>query len=349
VVYFQKELDFKNQFLYEASGTLVSLVVSIVLAFTTRSVWALVWGLLAGQIVSSAVSYAIQEYRPRFRYDRSKARELFSFGGWVWGSHILGFVALNGDDVVLGKLLGVRELGFYQTAFRLSQMPANEITQVASRVMFPAYSKIQQNASQLRRTYLHHLQFVSSVVFPLAGGIFVLSSDFTRLVLGQQWMPLVLPLQLLSIAGLLRSIIFAGAPLFMAVGRPKIDFYMTLMRVAVMAVTVIPFTRHWGMAGTCLSVIAGIVSVIPIWVYQSTRPFSLPFRNLLSAFFSPVVGTLGFVAPGLVIVNAFTVGFVGMVGIALMAVGMYLLVQYLFWRRFKFGAILTWQRLLGQF
>ena len=43
IIFFQKELKFKKQFVYDFSAILADLAVSISLAFILRSVWALVW------------------------------------------------------------------------------------------------------------------------------------------------------------------------------------------------------------------------------------------------------------------------------------------------------------------
>ena len=41
-------------------------------------------------------------------------------------------------NIFVGKLLGITALGFYQMAYRISNMPATEVTQIISEVMFPA-------------------------------------------------------------------------------------------------------------------------------------------------------------------------------------------------------------------
>jgi len=51
-----------------------------------KSVWALVFGLLVGSFVRFIVSYLIHAYRPYFSLDLDKAKELFGFGKWIFGS-----------------------------------------------------------------------------------------------------------------------------------------------------------------------------------------------------------------------------------------------------------------------
>ena len=57
VIYFQKELQFNKQFVYELSATLADFVVAVSAALLLRSVWALVFGYLAAAVVRLIVSY----------------------------------------------------------------------------------------------------------------------------------------------------------------------------------------------------------------------------------------------------------------------------------------------------
>ena len=48
IIYFQKDLEFNKQFMYQLSGTVVDFVVAISVVVIFKNVWALVFGLLAG-------------------------------------------------------------------------------------------------------------------------------------------------------------------------------------------------------------------------------------------------------------------------------------------------------------
>ncbi|MHA1334053.1 MAG: oligosaccharide flippase family protein, partial [Candidatus Odinarchaeia archaeon] len=137
VIFFRKELEFKQQFLFQSSGIIADVICSIVAAFILRNVWALIIGLLAKNIVMLLVSYKIHPYRPKLKLNLSKAKELFSFGKWFLISTVIVFLLTQGDDILVGKLLGIAALGLYQMAYNLSNIPATEITHVVSEVTFP--------------------------------------------------------------------------------------------------------------------------------------------------------------------------------------------------------------------
>jgi O-antigen/teichoic acid export membrane protein len=258
VVYFQKEIEFKKQFIYQSSGTLVDFIVAVSAVLILGNVWALVFGLLAGNAARCLVSYFIHPYRPHLSSDLGKAKELFWFGKWVLCSSILVFLITQGGDIFVGKLLGATVLGFYQLAYRISNMPATEITHVMSQVTFSAYSKLQDNMPKLKEAYLKVLQITAFLSFPIAGLIFALALDFTKIFLGEKWIPMVPAMMVLVFAGLIRSIAATTGGIFYAIGKPKTDSRWQVVRLSVLAALIYPFTIKWGILGASIVVVLSI-------------------------------------------------------------------------------------------
>lgn len=289
ILYFQKELEFNKQFIYGIAGALADFVVAVSVALIYKSVWALVFGLLAGNIVRFFMSYLIHPYRPHLNFDFDKAHELFGFGKWILGSSILVFLATQGDDIFVGKLLGTTLLGFYQMAYRISNAPATEITHVISQVTFPAYSKLQDNPEGLRKAYLKTLQLTAFISIPLAGGIFILAPEFTKIFLGEEWLPMVPAMQLLVLAGLIRSIMATTGPIFQAVGKPKIDTRWQIVRLIVLAALIYPMTIRWGISGASIAVcLSTLVSTIGV-SFMVIKITKCEIRNFVKVTSLPLI------------------------------------------------------------
>lgn len=271
VIYFRKELEFNKEFIYQFSGTLVDFIVAISAVLILRNVWALVLGLLAGNMMRCLMSYLIHPFRPRLNFNLEKIKELFGFGKWIMGSSILIFLITQGDDIFVGKILGTAALGFYQLAYRISNMPATEITHVISRVTFPAYSKLQGNIPKLREAYLKVLQLTTFLSFPIAGLIFILAPDFTKVFLGEKWMPMVPAMQVLTLWGLIRSIGATTGPIFQGVGKPKIATKLQFARLIILAVIIYPLTIKWGILGASLAVLLSVLPVEPFTFYLTIK------------------------------------------------------------------------------
>jgi len=291
VVYFQKKLEFNKEFTYQLSGTLADFTVTISAALILKSVWALVFGLLAGNLARLIVSYRIHSYRPHFQLDLKKIKVLFNFGKWVLGSSIVVFLATQGDDLFVGKVMGVTALGFYQMAFRFANLPSSEIG-VFSRVAFPLYSKLQNNLPKLKSVYLKITRLFIFFTIPLATGIFILSPQFIHIFLGDKWMPIVPALRILAISSVIREIVGTSGALFSAKGRPDIDFKMNLARTITLAIIIYPLTSLWKIAGTATAVLLSICICLVISIFETVKLIDVKIKDYIKILLPPLFSTL---------------------------------------------------------
>ncbi len=292
IIFFQKELEFNKHFIYELSGILVSLTVAITLAFMLRNVWALVWAGLAANFIRLFLSYILHPYRPHVRFDKSEFKELFGFGKWVLGSSILMFLITQGDDIVVGKFLGVAALGFYQLAYTISNMPATEITHVISQVTFPSYSKLQDNIPRLREAYLKVLQITVFLSIPITGLIFILAPDFTMIFLGEKWMPMVPAMKVLVFWGLVRSIGATTGPIIYAAGKPEILVKYQLFQLIMLIILIYPLTVSYGMLGTAFTVFFAAIGPNILAFYAAIKITNCGISNFIKTISFPLASSL---------------------------------------------------------
>ena len=292
VIYFQKELEFNKEFIYQFAGTLADFIVAISAVLILRNVWALVLGLLAGNAIRCIVSYLIHPYRPRLSRDLAKAKELFGFGKWVLGSSILVFIGAYVDDISVGRLLGTTALGFYQLAYRISNIPATEMTYVIARVAFPVYSKVQDCQVRLQQAYFRIMSLTIAISIPIAVGIVLLAPEFTKIFLGEKWMPIVPAMQLLAVAGLIKSVVSTGSPLFIGSGHPNFEFYMQLIRGLIIIIAIYPLTIYMGISGAALCVILSTAGMLIIWYPFSQNITKASWNKYSIAFVPPLLSSV---------------------------------------------------------
>ncbi len=127
----------------------IGLSATILLAWQMRTVWSLVVGGYVQSILKLLASHFLLEgERNRFRWDKSVLKEIGNYGRWIFLSTAIGYMAIQGDRLVLGRLLSVEFLGVYTVALTLSQLPSEIIRQAAGKVLFPSYSEIMRTAPE---------------------------------------------------------------------------------------------------------------------------------------------------------------------------------------------------------
>lgn len=271
VIYFEKELEFHRRFLLQLCQAVAELGVGIGLAFALKNVWALVYGALAGSVARLVASYVLHSYRPGFRLDWAKARELYNFGKWVVGSGVLVYLLLHLSDWIVGKVLGVVALGFYRMAYLISQFTTTEVTHVTSQVALPAYAKLQANQARLREAHLRILDFIAFLSFPLAGLLYFVVPRSLDVIIGEKWRLMVPAFQLLVVWGLTRSISSATSALFQGMGRPDVTTKLLLFRLLLLAALIYPLTVRYELVGTALAVVVSAFVVDSLFIYVAMR------------------------------------------------------------------------------
>jgi O-antigen/teichoic acid export membrane protein len=292
IVAFRKELEFNKVFIIQQVEVFVDILVTIVLAVVLKNAWALVFGYISGKGAKCIVSYIMHPYRPRISFDGHKARELFRFGKHLLFSSIIILLITQGDDAIVGKILGATALGFYVMAYKLSNLAATSITHVFSQVAFPVYSKLQNDPDELRKTYLKALKLISFAAFPVCGGLIILAPEVVDLFLGEKWLEIVPAMQILAVFGLIRSLGGTTGPLFQGVGKPEIITKFNFWKLILMAVVIIPLTIHYGIIGTALTVTAtSIFAQFFLWLICS-RVIQSSYIQLITAIGPSFIITL---------------------------------------------------------
>jgi lipopolysaccharide exporter len=350
VLYFQKELEFQKFFKYQFLGTIADVAVAITAVFLLKSVWALVLGMLAGDLVRCIMSYVINSFRPRLQFNWTQARELFRFGKWIAGTSILIFLIINGDDIFVGKFLGVVMLGFYQMAYKISNTPTTEITLVISQVSFPVYSKLQDDLPRLRDAFMRVLKLTAFISFPLAAFILILAPEFTLLFLGEKWMPIVPAMRILVMAGALRSLVASTCSIFRAIGKPRIETMWQIIRFIIIVILIYPLTDKYGISGTsAVILLSTFISGIGFG-FEILRTTRCGIKNLSKLVILPFLN--GIIIVGIIYAMKFWINastFLGFFSLTAIGLAVFFGITCLFDRYLNYGIFVALKKGLGAF
>lgn len=329
VTLFRKELDFRQEFIFQQLELLADMIVTIVLVMALRNVWALVLGYVAGKAVKCLASFILHPFRPRLTWDRHQAARLYRFGKHLMYSSVIILLITQGDNAVVGKLLGSAALGLYVMAYKISNLPATGITHAISQVAFPAYAKLQDDIDLLRRVYLKSLRYLALVIVPACGGIAILARELVTVLLGSSWLPIVVPVQILCVFGLLRAIASTTGPLFQGVGRPDIITKLNLVKLLVISALIVPLTRRYGIVGASLAVTIPMVAEQFFAWFICARILKGRVRQIGAALAPSFAGTLVMMAilfllarSPIVKTNVFSLA--GLIGIGAVSYGLFL-------------------------
>ena len=244
-----RDMKFKRHETFERTYNILGFVVTVAIAFWLRSYWALVIGQIFLAAADLIGSYMMYPYLPAFRFNRQHARQLIKFGKHLYIAGILGNTFVTLDSILLGGLLGVRELGIYSVAKGLARKPAQFLTQVTEGVLFPALSSIQDNLPHLRRTYLRVVGLMALIRMPVFAGLAVVGPILLPLYYGAKHPEYLAGIPVFILASIAMIFLLPANSLLQAVGKPHLTWIRPLVACMFCFPMLIILGKKFGMIG----------------------------------------------------------------------------------------------------
>lgn len=268
---FQKNLNFKYEFWFRTAIFFTDGLVAIIMALLTHSVYSLAFGLIAGSVLEVILSFVVIKPIPKLKFDISYIKEIFHKGKWITAYSIFNYLGENGDNIVVGRVLGAFPLGLYQMAYKISYIPISEISDVVNIVIFPVYSKIGGDIRRLIIAFWKTTGIISLLTIVAGGIIFLFPNVVITIILGPQWLSAVTVLRILAIYGILRAMLGSSSALFLAIGKQSYVTAMTFIRFSALIITIYPLVLKYGIIGAGYSALFSAVVEIPVIAYFVIR------------------------------------------------------------------------------
>jgi len=217
----ERHLKLGRLTLIDVSAQVMATAVMLVWAWLRPSVWALVWGGLSGALCSLLLGHTVlRGHNSRLGWDRSAARELMTFGRWVFLSTVLTFCVSYADRLIFGAKIPVALLGVYSIALTVSTVPTQAMRSVTSKVMFPLFSRANARAAELAEVFrdarrLHMVLSGWTLSGFIGGGTVAIGLVYDARYADAGWM-----VQLLALAGWFGTPEAANTAAVLALGKP---------------------------------------------------------------------------------------------------------------------------------
>jgi PST family polysaccharide transporter len=280
VALLQKAMDFRKLAAAQLSGTVLSGIVAIYLAFRGFGVWSIVVMYVANAIVYVATLWIITPWRPDFSMRWGALKDLSKFSRNLLGFSAFNYWTRNGDNLLVGRYAGSAALGIYARSYTILLLPVAQVSGVIANVMFPALSAIQKDVERVRDVYLKSISVISLVTFPLTLGLLVVSRSFILALFGDKWAGMIPILQVFCLLGALQSIGTTVGWIYQSQGRTDLMFRVGLISGSVFIVSFIAGLR-WGAIGVAVAyTLANLLVWYPTWAIPA-RLIDLDFLMML--------------------------------------------------------------------
>lgn len=277
-----RELKFRQLAWMQAVSHLGGSAIGIGLAFLSYGVWALVAATLTQGAINTALLFIVQPFPKRPMYERATFRELIFSGGAFTATRILNYLALQGDNFVVGRWLGASALGMYGRAYSLMITSVTLFGKPTSRVLFPAMAKVQNEPERLATAYRRGVALIALIILPASAAIFALAPEMIRVLLGPAWDEVVVPFQILTAGMLFRTSYKVSGALVLATGS-NARRIGTQFIYAALVIGGALIGQRWGIAGVAAGVLAALTANFFLMARISLSITQLKWREFFAA------------------------------------------------------------------
>ncbi len=276
----EKELHFNLISKIELGATLFGAIVGIFLAFKGFGVWSLIYQTITNLSLATILYYICSEWKPSISFKIEEIKSISSFSINLVGFNFFNFFARNADYLIIAKFLGDVQLGHYYLIYRIMLYPIQNVSQVISRVIFPVYSKIQNDNIKLSKAFKDVTSSIAIFTFPLMLGLIAISNLFIHSFFGSKWDYNLLEnlFVVLAPVGLMQSLTSNVGSLYLAKARTDLFLKWGILSSIVYLVGFVIGIK-WGAWGVAFSYfITNIILFYPVFAI----PFKLINLNFLT-------------------------------------------------------------------
>jgi PST family polysaccharide transporter len=269
-----RRLNFRLLAIGEVAGTIVGGVLGLLAAILGAQYWALVVQTLATDLVY-AVIVLVACGRPILAWSRTALRAILGFSTRVFGSEVLRFFSQNADNTLVALRLGPAALANYALSYRVLLLPVQILSQTANRLVFPVFSRMNDQPHLQAEQFLKVSASLSLAVAPPMLLVALSAPLGVPLVFGPEWDPAIRPMQILAIVSMISAVVGTCGGVMLAKGRADWALrWAILTTVALIGGFIVGL--HWGINGVAWSylLVGTPLAAVEIGFIQRLIPYT---------------------------------------------------------------------------
>lgn len=287
----RRDMNFKVLAFFDLVQSVLMSLITLLLAYRGFGYWALVYGQIVPLAVISVLLCIKVRYLPFLYYNNNLMKQVYDFGIWNFFGVQLLFISQHVDRFIVGKWLGPVQLGFYDKALSLGATPYNSLIMNINSVMFSSFSIDKRNLARLRESFKKSVALLSFVNLPIYTGLIVIAPQFVNSLLGDKWLPMIIPFQIILMGFIFRSFMGITTSLNVGVGRYKDNAIRSFISLLVFTILCIMFRNH-SIVAISLCFMAFCILNLALLTDLSCRSIGLEISDILQAMFPGMVSSL---------------------------------------------------------
>lgn len=284
----QRENRLKIIAITDTSLNIITSILSAVLAVMGMGVWAFVLPAVLIAPVDAVVYYKGHTWRLGSGFTTKNWSHILHFGKNILGVSLLKTLRNNLDYLLVGRFVGIDELGIYFFGFNAGLGISLSLINSINSAILPHLCAVRSQWSEFKKCYLSSLKTISITIVPFVLLQSSLAPFYVPIVFGQKWIPAIPIVILICLSAIPRPFADAASQLLVAVGKPHLDLrwnviFTTVFTMAILigvnlqaigldtSVLEAYLGKQWEIIGVAISVLLVHLIFLPLFTLWTTR------------------------------------------------------------------------------
>lgn len=292
----RKNLRFKKLSKITIVSSVVSLIITVVMAYMGFGVWALVAQNFVTALVPCVFFWLTMNWRPTWEYSWASFKELFGFGSYMFLTHLFTTFSQRITGLLVGRWYDPATMGYYSKASELSKQATLSISGVMIQTTYPLYAAVQDDKVRLINMVKRITSTLAYITVPMLSLLILVAKPTIILLFSERWLASVPYLQILCVGGMAGCLQAVNQQTIAAIGKSKVFFEWTVIKNTLGIVFQVAGLIMWGiwglLAGKVLSSwFSYLVNISLVSKHVGYKNFQ-QLKDLLPIFVASVIAIL---------------------------------------------------------
>jgi len=234
----QRELRYAPDVTIEIIAQAVVTLAAWPIAVWLDSALAAVWLIVGRSCVHTIGTHIISKSPYRWSIDRRNTAHLLTFGAPLVVNGVLFFAIMQGDQLIIGKVMGLGELGLYAAVFGLISAPTIILAKISISLLLPVYARNLDKRATFERTHALASRGLGLIALTLACGSAAAGAGIVTLVYGSVYAPGIALVIAIAVAQSFRILRIAPTIAAIAHGDTANAMFANMLRISMLPAAV---------------------------------------------------------------------------------------------------------------
>lgn len=281
--------DVKYYYASLLTSEICGFIVGVLMLLSDCGVWSLIVNRFIAAIIVSIALTIKAGLPPKLGWDKKHVRSIIDYSLALYGNSFLTFISAYGAAIVLGGFLSAKAVGLFRMGARTAGAAFDVFAQTFRVLAWQAVGRMAREKRLSSELWTRMVALNFSIMSFALGSMSILAEPLTKVLLGDEWLPMVPVLQVICLVNVLASVDQIGAAQLAATGETRFLFRARVIQVITLIGSLL-ITVQYGIVAVAIGLFPPTIVYLILMLRKLVQYTETDFKTFGAA-----------VAPGLVV------------------------------------------------